>query len=917
MIRAFSIVFAIALALPAQAQEPPPTFEWTVSYGGTSYQADFELHSARGPNFSVEVQQADGSFVSHTPDSVRTYIGTIATLPGAMASALRREDGSTFYHVLFEDGAEWINNGGTTILRTHDDWTPNYPAFVTGAGGAGSDVWAAEVGVDIPNSQYAVDGDIDAALEMVEHSVNTVNLLYLRDASILHRLGRVVVRADATQDPYDGMTTTGALLSEIGNQWNNVLDPGTHDIALVATFVTGGGLAAVGVVGSPGYSANDASIEGDFTIVWRHEVGHNWSLGHFDGGTPEGKTINSGNSLSRMSGPEQAKAIAHRIARSGFLDNLGPHPFEVPPYASLDRAAYIPQSTAITIDVLGNDHDVNGDSLAITSFDTSTSLGGFVTLSAGTGPGGRDELLYTPPTLATPQTDHFTYRIVDASGREALGNVMTKLTSDSGFLAHFAMDEVAGTVANDSSAYLRHATLENGPNWNPGLINGGIALDGVDDRLTADALDVSTANFTITGWVKRDGDQTGWAGLVFCRGGNTVAGLNFGNANELRYHWDGGQWPWNSGLVVPDGVWTFVALAVTPTAATIYMDPGTGMQTATNTAAHNAEPFDATLVLGHDPHSSPRRFKGEMDDIRIYGDTLSPAEIIAIAAGLGTAANPTPAHLTSAMTSSVELSWTSSPAATNHRVYLSQIYSEVRDGLPTADQGLEPSSAWMTPTLVNGSWFWRIDTTDGTDWAQGPVWSFTIGDADGDELSSAITMGGNTYAGTTTDNTGSTGDDTSCTFNDTIDEWLRWTATVTGIAQASTCNAVTDYDSAIAAFDSAAAAELACNDDAVGAPGECSLGGLNRKSVIQFETVAGETYLIRVSGYNGLTGNYQLTMQNTCSEDLNFDGVVGLSDLLEVLSNWGGDGSDGGDVNIDGSVNLADLLAVLSNWGTC
>ena len=48
--------------------------------------------------------------------------------------ALRRADGSTYYHVLFEDGAEWINNGGTTRVRTDANWVPSYPSFVTGSG---------------------------------------------------------------------------------------------------------------------------------------------------------------------------------------------------------------------------------------------------------------------------------------------------------------------------------------------------------------------------------------------------------------------------------------------------------------------------------------------------------------------------------------------------------------------------------------------------------------------------------------------------------------------------------------------------------------------------------------------------------------------------------------------------------------
>ena len=53
-----------------------------------------------------------------------------------------------------------------------------------------------------------------------------------------------------------------------------------------------------------------------------------------------------------------------------------------------------------------------------------------------------------------------------------------------------------------------------------------------------------------------------------------------------------------------------------------------------------------------------------------------------------------------------------------------------------------------------------------------------------------------------------------------------------------------------------------------------------------------------------------------CPGDANGDGAVDLSDLLDVIGNWGGDGSEGGDVNGDNAVNLDDLLEVIGNWGS-
>ena len=102
-------------------------------------------------------------------------------------------------------------------------------------------------------------------------------------------------------------------------------------------------------------------------------------------------------------------------------------------------------------------------------------------------------------------------------------------------------------------------------------------FNGTDTDVAIPPLNLNTNTVTILGWVKRSGAQYAYAGICFCRSGGTVSGLHYGTANELRYTWNDSSstYNWSSGLVPPNGVWTFVALAVEATASS-----ATPMQTA-------------------------------------------------------------------------------------------------------------------------------------------------------------------------------------------------------------------------------------------------------------------------------------------------------------------------------------------------
>jgi hypothetical protein len=162
--------------------------------------------------------------------------------------------------------------------------------------------------------------------------------------------------------------------------------------------------------------------------------------------------------------------------------------------------------------------------------------------------------------------------------------------------------------------------------------NPSAQFNGTDSSVAIPALNLNTTNFTFSGWVRRNGTQVSWSGVVFCRSGATVAGVHFGTANELRYTWnDGGNtYNWNSGLTVPDNQWTFFALTIEPTRAIMYRGTNSILRSATNNVSHAAQTFPGTTYFGYDPNSSTRRLNGFLDEVALFNRTLTPPEVAAL-----------------------------------------------------------------------------------------------------------------------------------------------------------------------------------------------------------------------------------------------------------------------------------------------
>ncbi len=628
--------------LTASAQSPPPeTFTHIITSPNSSVTVDFVLRPIRSANFGVIVQQADGSYANHAADLPRTYLGTVRDRPGAVAGALLRANGAVWAQVVFDTGAAWTSKGGVAQVIGSGGSSPLWTTQLAGDGGFGSTVYAVETGFDITYSHFiAAGGTPEGVLDSAEFSLIAANLPYLRDAGIENRLGKIVIRAHQAHDPYqpDG-TDKSKLLQRVRALWSTGTPMGTtHHLASVIHRDLNGGLAYGGYSGVIGTSLAYAAVDsdsGEFWRVWRHEAGHNWGSGHTEGGgRTEGATIMSGdNALSHFSSAELVRIVGHRNQQAALFEDLGPHPLPLPPRANLDTAAFL-RNTPVTIDVLRNDSDMNGDELSLVTTNLSTTLGGSVTRLAGAGPGGRDLLQYSPPPTMGSGTDWFRYRIRDASGMEAVNFAVLRPRSAVLNLAdHWRLDESTGSVAANRRRTSHNGTLQNGvladqPGATPPT-RTGIFFDGVDDRVSIPAPNYNTTALTITAWIKRNGNQNAWAPVVFSRNGSFALGIGFGPNNELRYHWSniGFSWQPSPPLVPPNDEWCLVAVSISPTGADVFLRDSTGLQSARNEVAHLSWIVTTALYLGHDTQQSSRHFSGWMDDVRVFTSTLNAADI--------------------------------------------------------------------------------------------------------------------------------------------------------------------------------------------------------------------------------------------------------------------------------------------------
>ena len=173
----------------------------------------------------------------------------------------------------------------------------------------------------------------------------------------------------------------------------------------------------------------------------------------------------------------------------------------------------------------------------------------------------------------------------------------------------------------------------------PGFSSTTTALQSqgfvTNSQVTIPPLNLNTNTVTLTAWINPS-TPAAFSGIVFCRNGSTVAGLNISGGTDINgnpalgYTWnnEAGTYGWNSQIAPPSGVWSYVALVITPTNATVYIFNTNGLLSASNPYTHVVQSFSGNTLVGADNISTGNReFNGSLYGAAIYASALTQRQL--------------------------------------------------------------------------------------------------------------------------------------------------------------------------------------------------------------------------------------------------------------------------------------------------
>jgi len=291
-----------------------------------------------------------------------------------------------------------------------------------------------------------------------------------------------------------------------------------------------------------------------------------------------------------------------------------------------------PTTTGISADANGVEVSFDEDLDPVTAQEPANySIDGGVTVTAAElQPDGRTVVLTTSGAV-----EGVTYNLSISGVEDLAGNPIapvslefTPVFGDPDLIAHWDMDDPAGSVAADVTGNGHDGSLTGDANFVSGLSNGAVALDGNGDMIRVDSapLALDTLNqFTVLAWVKNS--------IGSGAGTDDIAGQwNYPNSPSwiLTHHGNNqyffeiaGKGYLFGGTVSTD--WTLVAGTYDGSTMRLYQN---GVEVASQGGLSGSLTFaSADFVIGGQDDNS-NYFAGLIDDVQLYSRALSAGELL-------------------------------------------------------------------------------------------------------------------------------------------------------------------------------------------------------------------------------------------------------------------------------------------------
>ena len=201
-------------------------------------------------------------------------------------------------------------------------------------------------------------------------------------------------------------------------------------------------------------------------------------------------------------------------------------------------------------------------------------------------------------------------------------------------LAHWKLDETSGSVAVDAIGG-HDGTLQNGPSWETGQIDGALNMDGGNDYVEVpDDNTLSLTSFSLSAWI-RPTALSGWRLIV--SKGTTATAVNYylstiGDEVSVGFY-DGGWVEFNTTTVnLTTNQWYHIVGTYDDVSkeGKVYVD-GVLMFSGTTTKS----PVANTNSLWIGREAAGNYWSGKLDDVRIYDASLSAVQVAELAADTG------------------------------------------------------------------------------------------------------------------------------------------------------------------------------------------------------------------------------------------------------------------------------------------